>query len=176
MAEIIYKKGMDGQNNLSSIEGIEIDLLNGQKALIYPKYTERQMLTSEQMSKHNAAPETEIEALRVTNTTEKTRELLKIGSPAAEWVSKFRSDEHGKFNLSSLIAALEIQYQKAEIDALAETIEEADLLREFATSVWSCSRYKSTGGWDACSSGYASLDALSNSHVVVPTIIYRKKM
>ena len=38
MAKIIYKKGMEEQNSLSSIEGIEIDLLNGQKALIYPKY------------------------------------------------------------------------------------------------------------------------------------------
>ena len=41
MAKIIYKKGCEGQNNLSSIEGIEIELLNGQKVLIYPKYAER---------------------------------------------------------------------------------------------------------------------------------------
>lgn len=38
MARIIYKEGCEGQNRLESIEGIEIDLLNGQKALIYPKY------------------------------------------------------------------------------------------------------------------------------------------
>lgn len=38
MARIIYKEGSEGQNTLESIEGIEIDLLNGQKALIYPKY------------------------------------------------------------------------------------------------------------------------------------------
>lgn len=63
MAKIIYKKGMEGQNNLSSIEGIEIDLLNGQKALIYPKYAEKHMLTSEQISKWIAKVETEIEAL-----------------------------------------------------------------------------------------------------------------
>lgn len=38
MARIIYKEGCEGQNTLESIEGIEIELLNGQKALIYPKY------------------------------------------------------------------------------------------------------------------------------------------
>lgn len=34
MARIIYKEGCEGQNTLESIEGIEIELLNGQKALI----------------------------------------------------------------------------------------------------------------------------------------------
>lgn len=29
MAKIIYKKGHEGQNKLSAIEGIEIDLFNG---------------------------------------------------------------------------------------------------------------------------------------------------
>ena len=44
MARIIYKDGCDGQRRLGSIEGIEIDLLNGQKALIYPKYREEALL------------------------------------------------------------------------------------------------------------------------------------
>lgn len=33
MARIIYKEGLEGQNRLECIEGIEIELLNGQKAL-----------------------------------------------------------------------------------------------------------------------------------------------
>lgn len=45
MAEIIYKKGCEGQNRIECIEGIEIELLNRQKALIYPKYSEKVMLT-----------------------------------------------------------------------------------------------------------------------------------
>lgn len=57
MAKIIYKQGMEGQNKLSCIKGIEIELLNGQKALIYPKYAERQMLTREQISKCSAEEE-----------------------------------------------------------------------------------------------------------------------
>ena len=39
MAKIIYREGCEGQNKLSYIEGIEIDLLNGQRALIFPKYS-----------------------------------------------------------------------------------------------------------------------------------------
>lgn len=41
MARIVYKEGLEGQNRLECIEGIEIGLLNGQKALIYPKYAVR---------------------------------------------------------------------------------------------------------------------------------------
>ena len=174
MAKIIYKKGIEGQNKLSSIEGIEIDLLNGQKALIYPKYAEKPMLTSEQISKWVAKKETEIEALKVEDTKGRTEALLKIGSPAAEWVSQFWSDEHGRFNLSSLLASLEIQYQKKEIDALAETIKGAYLLRDFPSEVLSCSMAGSYSYWYAFGgTGYASYSALHNSNLVVPTILYR---
>ena len=38
MARIVYKKGFENQNRLECIEGIEIEMLNGQCALIYPKY------------------------------------------------------------------------------------------------------------------------------------------
>ena len=176
MAKIIYKKGMEGQNNMSSIEGIEIELLNGQKALIYPNYAERQMLTSEQISKRVAKAETEIEALKVEDTKGRTEALLKIGSPAAEWVSQFFSDEHGRFNLSSLLASLEIQYQKKEIDALAETIEGADLLRNYTSIVFSCSLCSNDNRccWFAngiC--GYAGFCNMSYPSLVVPTILYR---
>lgn len=40
MARIIYKKGFDGQNKIDCIDGIEIEMMNGQCALIYPKYEE----------------------------------------------------------------------------------------------------------------------------------------
>ena len=129
MAKIIYKEGCEGENKLSSIEGIEIDLFNGQKALIYPKYAQKRMLDLEQMRRWSAKTETEIEALKVEETNGKTVELLRIESPAAKWVSQFWHDKYGIFCLPSLLAALEIQHQKAEIDALAETIEGADLLK-----------------------------------------------
>ena len=174
MAKIIYKKGMEEHNNLSCIEGIEFDLLNGDKALIYPKYAERKMLTSSQISKWETANETEIEALKVKDTKDRTDELLKIGSPAAEWVSQFWSDEHGRFNLPSLLAAMEIQDRKKEIDALAETIEGADLLRGFISNSWSCSHHTTEYCWFAAGDkGFAYGFYLGYSCLVVPTILYR---
>ena len=174
MAKIIYKEGCEGQNDLPSIEGIEIDLLNGQKALIYPKYAERQMLTSEKIIMWYAKEKTEFEALKVEDTNGATGALLKIGSPAAEWVSQFWSDEHSIFCLPSLLSAFETQYQKKEIDALAETIEGADLLRDYTSRVLSCSRSFSSHYWCANGNyGYAGGCGLINSCLVVPTILYR---
>ena len=174
MAKIIYKKGCEGQNSLSSVEGIEIELLNGQKALIYPKYAVKKMLTSKQISKWDAANESEFVALKVKDTKDRTDELLKIGSPAAEWTAQFLSDEHGRFNLSSLLAAMEIQNQKKEIDALAETIEGADLLRDFTSNSWSCSHHTTDYCWFAAGSkGFAYGFYLGYSCLVVPTILYK---
>lgn len=175
MAKIIYKKGMEGQNKLSCIEGIEIDLLNGQKALIYPKYAERKMLTSEQISMWRAKNETEIVALKVEDTYDKTATLYGLDSPAAEWVLNCWCEKYGQFYLPSLLAAMEIQHQKAEIDALAETIEGADLLRDFATLVWSCSRSGVYSCWCANDDGrsYSHTTLLYDTFLVVPTILYK---
>ena len=175
MAKIIYKEGCEGQNVLSCIEGIEIELLNGQKALIYPKYAERQMLTREQISKWSAKDETEIEALKVTDTTLATQQLFALDSPAALWVAQFHDPDKCRiFCLPSLLAVMELQHQKAEIDALAETIEGADLLRDFTSVVWSCSRYGANICWRAYGDGgYASIYYLTFSYLVVPLVLYR---
>lgn len=176
MAKIIYKRGLEGQNKLSSIEGIEIELLNGQKALIYPKYAEREMLTSEEeISKWDAQKETEIEALKVTDTGFETQQLFALGSPAALWVAQFHNpDKYIIFCLPSLLAALETQYQKKEIDALAETIEGADLLRNYTSAIVSCSRCGENGCWGAYADGcYANFSFLYGTSLVVPTILYR---
>lgn len=175
MAKIIYKNGMEGQNNLSSIEGIEIELLNGQKALIYPKYAERPMLTREQISKWSAKDETEIEALKVTDTTLATQQLFALDSPAALWVAQFHDPDKCRiFCLPSLLAAMELQHQKEEIDELAETIDGADLLRDFTSIVWSCSRCSAYGCWYAGGGGgCAGGSGLVNSFLVVPLVLYR---
>ena len=176
MAKIIYKEGCEGQNKLSCIEGIEIGLLNGQKALIFPKYSKEYLMQSNQIDKWNAPNQTEIEALKVEDTNEKTGALAKIGSPAAEWVLHFWADSNSVFCLPSLLAALEIQHQKEDIDALAETIEGADLLRDFASGVWSCSRYLTTVGWVAIgNNGFAYGYGLNYAGLAVPTILYRKE-
>ena len=118
MARIIYKEGCEGQNTLESIEGIEIDLLNGQKALIYPKYSEEVMLPMENIKYYGQEPDTEIAALKETESECLTDALHDCGSPAAEFVHKFRSDKYGRFHLPTLIAAMELQDQKSDIDEL----------------------------------------------------------
>ena len=165
---------MEGQNKLSCIKGIEIDLLNGQKALIYPQYAEKPLLTSKQRKQWGAEKETEVVAMKRTSTAFETECLLGIGSPAAEWVSQFKYGKYSNFALPSLLAAMEIQQQKADIDALAETIEGADLLRYYTTAVLSCSRYLSEFCWAfAGNLGFAYPNLLSSSILVVPTMLYK---
>lgn len=158
------------------IEGIEISLFNGQKALIFPKYSEEKLLERGQISKWNARELSEIEALKVEDTISETAALFLLGSPAAERVFRF-SARHGRdFCLPSLLAAMEIQHQKEEIDALAETIEGADLLRGFTSYVWSCSRSYASYGWFASGgSGYAGSYGLDYAFLAVPTILYREE-
>ena len=174
MARIIYKEGLEGQNRLDCIEGIEIELLNGQRALIYPKYAERALLENEKISEWGVTKKTEIEALKLEDTGFETIVLLSLDSPAAKWVAEFYSDKSGTFNLPSLLAAMEIQRQKKEIDALAETIEGANLLRDFDSYVWSCSRYNENYGWVVFGNGgFALSNYLCNSLLAVPVILYR---
>lgn len=173
MARIIYKEGCEGQNTLESIEGIEIELLNGQKALIYPKYSEEVMLPMNKIESWNAKQTSEIEALKKKDNQWATGALLKCGSPAAEYVSNFRSDKHSIFGLPTLLAAMEIQDQKNDIDELTETIEGADLLRDFTSNVWSCSRCGKYSGWVAYGNGGFATDiSLYGSGLAVPVILY----
>ena len=174
MAKIIYREGCEGQNKLSSIEGIEIGLLNGQRALIFPKYSKEYLMQSDQIDKWNARALSEIEALKVEDTISDTVALFNLGSPAANWVLLFVTNDRRQFSLPSLLAALEIQHQKEEIDALAETIEGADLLCDYTEVVLSCSRYsQSLGVWVADGSDCASFSTFTNACLAVPTILYR---
>ena len=174
MAKIIYKNGHEGENSLESIEGIEIELFNGQKALIYPKYAEKVMLPENKMASWDAKVVHEIEALKKKDNLFPTYVLVKCESPAAKFVTQFRSDEHVIFTLPTLLAAMEIADQKDDIDELAETIEGADLLRDFIGDIWSCFRLGEGVGWIANGyGGFVSGDSLYSSYLAVPTILYR---
>ncbi len=174
MAKIIYKDGCEGQNRLECIEGIEIELLNGQKALVYPKYAVREMLPEDKIKSYDAESVTEIEALKKTDSNWATGALLKLGSPAAEYVAGFHSARFGLFALPTLLAAMEIQDQKKDIDELAETVEGADLLRNFTSGVWSCSRCASSGGWYADGGyGFAGNYHLYSQYLCIPLVLYR---
>lgn len=174
MAKIIYKEGLEGQNRIECIEGIEIDILNGQKALIYPKYKNAKLIEDGEEDKWTAESVNEIEALRQADNNWATGALLKIGSPAAKHVSQFSSDAHGIFGIPTLLAALEVVGQKKDIDALAKTIEGADLLENFSASVWSCSRCNSYAGWIAIGGGgFAGYHYLCYRHAAVPLVLYK---
>lgn len=149
MARIIYKNGCEGQNRLECIEGIEIDLLNGQKALIYPKYSNEELLDPKDRDRWLDAGISEIAALRLRDNQAATAALLEAESPAARFVTKFTSERFGRFGLPTLLAAMDITEQKGEIDKLAREIDGADLLEDFSSSVWSCSRISPNGGWIA---------------------------
>lgn len=149
MARIIYKDGCDGHRRLESIEGIEIDLLNGQKALIYPRYSEKVLLAIRNRDRWHDAGISATAALRLRDNQAATAALLEAGSPAARFVTKFTSERFGSFGLPTLLAAMEITEQKSGIDELARKIYGADLLKYFSSSVWSCSRSSPSGGWIA---------------------------
>ena len=75
MARIIYKDGCEGQNRLESIEGIEIDLLNGQKALIYPRYRDEVLLDQKDRDRWHDAKISETAALRLRDNQAATAAL-----------------------------------------------------------------------------------------------------
>lgn len=172
MARIIYKNECEGQNRLECIEGIEIDLLNGQKALIYPKYSEEMLLDMKDWDRWHDAGISETAALRLRDNQAATAALLEAGSPAARFVTKFTSERFGRFGLPTLLASLEITEQKSAIDELARKIDGADLLEDFSFNVWSCSRFNQGNGWIAYGSiscAYSSILDIRN--VAVPLIL-----
>ena len=172
MARMIYKEGCEGINNLESIEGIEIELLNGQKALIYPKYSEEVMLPKDKIASWDAKETSEIEALKKEDNLWETGALLRCESPAAEYVSNFRSNKYGIFNFPSLLAAMEINHQMKDINKLAMTISGAMQLEKYS-NILSCSRYDLIRGWIADDCGFAKDYYLNSSNWCAPTILYR---
>lgn len=172
MARIIYKERLEGLNRLECIEGIEIDLLNGQKALIYPRYSNEELLDLKDRDRWLDAGISETRALRLRDNQAATAALLEAGSPAARFVTKFTSERFGRFGLPTLLAALEITEQKSAIDELARKIDGADLLEDFSFNVWSCSRFNQGNGWVAYGSGgCARSNYLDTECMAVPLVL-----
>lgn len=169
MAKIIYKKGLEGQNEIESIEGIEIDLMNGQKALIFPRYGERRVSAMRyDVEESGNAGEEFFTALKKTDAREATEALAREGSPAAKFVLGF-----GNFYLPTLMAALEIADQAKEIDALAETIYGVDWLADHYEDIASCTRSRRINRvWAAEYLGGAEEVEAHLKFLCVPTRIY----
>lgn len=173
MARIIYKEGCEGQNTLESIEGIEIELLNGRKALIYPKYAELPLLTDDKIEEYKARSLAEFKEQQEGADDYATRLLLYHNSPAAKYIAKIHSDKYGVFTLPTLLAVTSIQDQKQDIDRLAETIEGADLLKDFTSNIWSYCYFNNNLGWVA-GVGICFLisEFMKNTNLIVPVILY----
>lgn len=174
MARIIYKEGCEGMNRLEYIEGIEIELLNGYKVLVFPKYKVLPLLDEDKIKDWKTSELNEMQALKVIDGKALTDELLELGSPATEFVRQFKFDRRGGFDLPTLLAAGEIADQKKDIDAIAITIEGADLLRDVCSCLWSCCRNLPNLAWLA--DGHYGLFCryyLDYDFLAVPTKIYK---
>lgn len=174
MAKIVYKKGLEGQNKIDCIEGIEIEMMNGQCALIYPKYADLPILYFEQYDNWKAEDMKKIEALREEDNKKATDDLLALDSPAAKFVRQFKNDVFGCFSIPTLLTAMEIAYQMEDINILAKTIEGADILKKYA-NMSSCSRCDKYYSWIVNGGTWLiSYYGLLQSSTCIPTIIYKK--
>lgn len=172
MAEIIYKEGFDGQNHLECIEGIEIGLENGRKALIFPKYAWRKILRKNFDLEDWDSEEMTIKQAMASDGEADNEELYRISSPAEMFVCAFMTDKWGLRDLPDLRLAVEIQKQRMEIDKQAEKIVGADLLREYRGGIWSCARASGDSCYIALfDKTIFSADIVCNEHICVPCVL-----
>ena len=174
MARIVYKKGLEGQNKIDCIEGIEIEMMNGQYALIYPKYADLPMADEENIKEYKELKVSEIDAMKAEDSTGATNKLIALGSPAAGFVRQFNSNIHGPYDLPTLVAAMEISSQSKDINAIAKTIEGADLI-ENDPEVSSCFQATDLSMWFAYNGGFIGVTGADFPTTSVPTIVYKKR-
>lgn len=171
MARIIYKEGFEGQNHLECIEGIEIGLGNGRKALIFPKYTKHVILNKNFDLEDWDSEEMTTKQAIASDGGADNEELYRISSPASMFVSSCMTDKWGMRDLPDLCLAVEIQKQRREIDRQAEKIVGADLLRENLGGIWSCARASGDSCYIALFNGTIFSDIVCNKHICVPCVL-----
>lgn len=168
MARIIYKEGFEWQNHLECIEGIEIGLENGRKALIFPKYAWRKILRKNFDLEDWDSEEMTIKQAMASDGEADNEELYRISSPAEMFVSGFMTDKWGMRDLPDLCLAVEIQKQRREIDRQAEKIAGADRL---CGSIWSCSRASGDSCYLALFDETIFSDIVCDEHICVPCVL-----
>lgn len=168
MARIIYKEGLEGQNRLECIEGIEIELLNGQKALIFPKYAWRKILRKNFDLEDWDSEEMTIKQAMTSDGEADNEELYRISSPAEMFVSGFMTDKWGMRDLPDLRLAVEIQKQRREIDRQADKIAGADRL---CGNIWSCARASGDRCYLALFDEAIFSDIVCDEHICVPCVL-----
>lgn len=169
MAEIIYKEGFDGQNHLECIEGIEIVLDNGRKALIFPKYARYKILRKNFDLEDWDSEEMTIKQAIASDGEADNEELYRISSPAEMFVCSFMTDKWGMRDLPDLRLAIEIQKQRREINRQAEKIAGADRL--CGGSIWSCARASGDRCYLALFDEAIFSDIVCDEHICVPCVL-----
>lgn len=173
--KIIYRKGFEGQNTLDAIEGIEISLNDGHKALVYPKYARCQMIRDNfDFEDWDAVEMTKKEALSSSGDKEND-ELYCINSPAAKYVSQFSTFSFGMRDIPTLAVAKAIVNQMTAIDAQARKIEGADLLEKNlmygCERMWSCARANDRSCYIVNPYGYIYTDHVNSMGLCVPCVL-----
>lgn len=174
-AKIVYRKGFEGQNTLDAIEGIEISLNDGHKALVYPKYARCQMIRDNfDFEDWDAVEMTKKEALSSSGDKEND-ELYRINSPAAKYVSQFSTFSFGMRDIPTLAVAKAIVNQMTAIDAQARKIDGADLLEKNlmygCERMWSCARANDRSCYIVNPYGYIYTDNVNSMGLCVPCVL-----
>ena len=170
MARVVFRKGCYDYR-LSSIEGIEIGLANGSKALIFPKYAKLKMTNRDFDLEDWDAKEMTMEQAVASDGGADNEELYRISSPAEMFVCGFVTEKWGTRDLPDLRLAVEIQQQREEIDRQAEKTDGADLLRENRGSIWSCARASGDSCYIVLYDDTVATDIICNEHVCVPCVL-----
>lgn len=172
MAQIIYREGFEGRNELEGIEGIEINY-GKRKALIYPKYTRLSMIDNFNMFLEWESEEESIAQAYESNGIAEDEELYRINSPASLFVSKFITYKYGARCLPTLGVARDIVGKWKEIDKMASQIKGADLLRDrYDDNIMTCQRAANNRYYAVhLKNGYVEELEVFESNLCIPCVL-----
>lgn len=158
----------DAEMKLEDIKGIIVPLLNGKRALIYPKFKECPLLP--ESVKWNGKQMNECDTLyNDSDGRKETDDLLVLGSEAAKFV---RSVCPGtEFNLphNMLILAALYHFWKQ----FNEIVARIDGASELAFPAWSSAMYSSSNAWSCSYRGSFNNRYFYYSFLCVPCVLYK---
>ena len=135
------KEGCQGQKpTINNIEGIAVPLPDGQQFKLMPKYKICALLNENRIAELKNKRYNEAQAIFNNDNKAETDEYLRLDSPAAKHVREFGYD------LPSFTMAAAIVKFIDEINAVADTIEGADIIDE-DSHVWTSCRYRTNSAW-----------------------------
>lgn len=158
----------DAEMKLEGIKGIIVPLLNGKRALVYPKFKEYPLLP--EGTRWNGKQMNECDTLyNDSDGRKETDDLLALGSEAAKFV---RSVCPGtEFNLPHNMLILAALYHFCE--QFNEIVARIDGASELAFPAWSSAMFSSHYAWNYLSYGYFSYHYFCRSFLCVPCVLYK---